>query len=98
MSTRLGPGVVNQDRLLITTATGIAAAVAVATVLATSALPKREEIRDPSPYVAIQNEPAPKLIVAAQNVTSADRSNTILRRSDGTAFPLRDAGPAIRCC
>ena len=66
MRARLGPGVVNRDRrwLLITTAMGIAAAVAAGTILATSAVAQSaREIRDPSPYVAIQNEPAPKLIV-----------------------------------
>jgi hypothetical protein len=60
MRTRLGLGVVNRDRLLITTATGIATAVAVATVLATSGLAQSaREIRGLSPYVAIPNEPAP---------------------------------------
>ena len=66
MRTRLGPGVVNRDRrwLLITTAMGIAAAVAAGTILATSAVAQSaREIRGPSPYVAIENEPAPKLIV-----------------------------------
>ena len=66
MRTRLGPGVVNRDRrqLSITTAMGIAAAVAAGTILATSAVAQSaRDIRDPSPYVAVQNEPAPKLIV-----------------------------------
>jgi len=40
------------------------AAVAAGTVLAASALAQSaREIRGPSPYVAIENEPAPKLIV-----------------------------------
>ena len=40
------------------------AAVAAGTVLATSAFAQSaREIRGPSPYVAIENEPAPKLIV-----------------------------------
>src|SRR5687767_3436590 len=40
------------------------ATVAVGTVLATSAFPQSaREIRGGSPYVAIENEPAPKLIV-----------------------------------
>ena len=40
------------------------AAAAAATVLATSAFAQSaREIRGPSPYVAIENEPAPKLIV-----------------------------------
>ena len=54
MRTRLGPGVVNRDRrrLLITTAMGIAAAVAVATVLATSGLAQSaREIRGRCPQV-----------------------------------------------
>ena len=58
MRTRLGPGVVNRDRrqLVITTAMGIAAAVAAGTVLATSGLAQSaREIRGPSPYVAIPN-------------------------------------------
>src|SRR5258707_12870531 len=40
------------------------AAVAAGTVLATSAFAQSaREVRGPSPYVAIENEPAPKLIV-----------------------------------
>ena len=40
------------------------AAVAAGTVLATSAFAQSaKEVRGPSPYIAIENEPAPKLIV-----------------------------------
>ena len=40
------------------------AVVAIGTVLATSALAQSaKDIRGPSPYVAVKNEPAPKLIV-----------------------------------
>jgi pimeloyl-ACP methyl ester carboxylesterase len=95
MRTRLGPGVVNRDRrqLLITTAVRIAAAVAAATVLATSGLAQSaREIRGPSPYVAIQNEPAPKPIVAAQNVTSADQIEHHIAKIDGTRFHYVTAG------
>jgi pimeloyl-ACP methyl ester carboxylesterase len=95
MRTRLGPGVVNRDRrqLLITTATEIAAAVAVATVLATSALAQSaRESRGSSLYVAIQNEPAPKLIAAAQNVTSADQIEHHIAKIDGTRFHYVTAG------
>jgi pimeloyl-ACP methyl ester carboxylesterase len=95
MRTRLGPGVVNRDRrqLLITTAMGIAAAVAAGTVLATSGLAQSaREIRGPSPYVAIQNEPAPKLITAAQNVTSADQIEHHVAKIDGTRFHYVTAG------
>ena len=95
MRTRLAPGVVNRDRrrLLITTAMGIAAAVAAGTVLATSGLAQSaREIRDPSPYVAIQNEPAPKPIVATQNVTSADQIEHHIAKIDGTRFHYVTAG------
>ena len=66
MRTRPGSVVVNQDRrqLFTTIAMGIAAAVAAGTVLGTSAFAQSaSEIRGASPYVAIENEPAPKLIV-----------------------------------
>src|SRR5215218_142965 len=43
---------------------GALAAAAAATVLATGAFAQTaREIRGPSPYVAVENEPAPKLIV-----------------------------------
>ena len=65
MRMRPGSEVVNQDSQLFTTiAMGIAAAVAAGTGLATSAFAQSaSEIRGASPYVAIENEPAPKLIV-----------------------------------
>src|SRR5713226_8206003 len=71
MGTRPGSEVVSQNsrQFLTTTAIAIAAAVA-GTVLATSALAQSAgEIRGPSQYVAVQNEPAPKLIVAGRNAT-----------------------------
>ena len=66
MRTRPGSEVVSQDsrRFLTATVIAIAAAVAVGTVHATSALAESAgEIRGPSQYVATQNEPASKLIV-----------------------------------
>ena len=62
-----------------------------ATVLATSAVAQSaREIR--GPYVAIQNEPAPKLIVAAQNATSADQIEHHIAKIDGTRFHYVTAG------
>jgi len=95
MRTRPGSEVVNQDgrQLSTTTAMGIAAAVAAATVLATSALAQSaREIRGPPPYVAIESEPAPKLIVAAQNATSVDRIEHHIAKIDGTRFHYVTAG------
>jgi alpha/beta hydrolase fold len=95
MRTRLGPGVVNRDKrqLSITTAMGIAAAVAAGTVLATSTVAQSaREIRGPSPYIAVQNEPAPKPIVATQNVTSADQIEHHVAKIDGTRFHYVTAG------
>ena len=95
MRMRSGPGVVNRDRrrLLITAAMGIAAAVAVGAILATSAVAQSaRETRDPSSYVAIQNELAPKLIAAAQNVTSADQIEHHIAKIDGTRFHYVTAG------
>jgi pimeloyl-ACP methyl ester carboxylesterase len=91
--TAIGPLGRDRRQLLITTAMGIAAAVAAATVLATSGLAQSaREIRGPSPYVAIQNEPAPKPIVAAQNVTSADQIEHHIAKIDGTRFHYVTAG------
>jgi pimeloyl-ACP methyl ester carboxylesterase len=95
MRTRLGSELVNQDRrqLLTTTVMGIAAAVAAGTVLATSALAQSaREIRSPLPYVAIENEPAPKLIVVAQSATSADQIEHHIAKIDGTRFHYVTAG------
>ena len=50
------------------------AAVAAGTVLAASALAQSaREVRGPSPFVAIANEPALKLIAAATNATNTDQ-------------------------
>jgi len=95
MCTRPGSEVVNQDkrRLFTTTAMAIAAAVAAGTVLATSAVAQSaREIRGPSPYLAVQNEPAPKPIVAAQNATSADQLEHHTAKIDGTRFHYVTAG------
>ncbi|MGZ5098818.1 MAG: DUF6130 family protein, partial [Usitatibacter sp.] len=95
MRTRLGSEVVNQDRrqLLTTTVMGIAAAVAAGVVLATSALAQSaRDIRGPSPYVAIESEPAPRLIVAAQNAMSADQIEHHVAKIDGTRFHYVTAG------
>ena len=95
MRTRPGSEVVNQDgrQLSTTTAMGIAAAVAAATVLATSALAQSaRESHGSSPYVAIQNEPAPKPIATAQNVTSADQIEHHIAKIDGTRFHYVTAG------
>ena len=95
MRTRPGSEVVNQDgrQLSTTTAMGIAAAVAAATVLATSALAQSaREIRGPPPYVAIESGPARKLIVAAQNATSVDRIEHHIAKIDGTRFHYVTAG------
>ena len=65
MNTRLSSEAINQDQhpLLSTAAMGIAA-VAAGTVLATSAFAQSaREVRGPTPYFAVENEPAPKLIV-----------------------------------
>ena len=65
MNTRLSSEAINQDQhpLLSTAAIGIAA-VAAGTVLATSAFAQSaREVRGPTPYFAVENEPAPKLIV-----------------------------------
>jgi len=88
MRTRPGSEVVNQDgrQLSTTTAMGIAAAVAAATVLATSALAQSaREIRGPPPYVAIESGPARKLIVAAQNATSVDQIEHHIAKIDARA-------------
>ena len=73
-------------------AAGAALSVSLAaTVLATSALAQSaREIR--GPYVAIQNEPAPKLIAPAQNVTSADQIEHHIAKIDGTRFHYVTAG------
>ncbi|BCH28823.1 hypothetical protein MesoLjLc_07530 [Mesorhizobium sp. L-8-10] len=50
--------------MLLKTFGGIAAGAALATgALAQDVTPTAKEIRGPSPYVAVENEPAPKLIV-----------------------------------
>jgi pimeloyl-ACP methyl ester carboxylesterase len=95
MRTRSGSEVVNQDRRqrLTTTAMRIAAAVAAGAVLATSALAQSaREIRGPSPYLAIRNEPAPKLMVAARNATGADQIEHHIAKIDGTRFHYVTAG------
>src|SRR5258705_540 len=69
------------------------AAVAAGTVLAASALAQSaREVRGPSPFVAIENEPAPKLIAAAQNATSADQIEHHIAKIDGTRFHYVTAG------
>ena len=58
--------VIDQDRrqLLSTAAMGIAAIAVAGTMLATSAFAQSaREVRGPTPYFAVENEPAPKLIV-----------------------------------
>ena len=75
-------------------ATGAALSASLAaTVLATSALAQSaREIRDPSPYVATQNEPAPKPIVVTQKVTSAEQIEHHIAKIDGTRFHYVTAG------
>jgi len=58
--------VIYQDlrRLLSATATGMAAIAVAGAMLAASALAQSaKEVRGPTPYFAVENEPAPKLIV-----------------------------------
>ena len=93
MRARPGSEVVNRDsrQRLTSTAIEIAVAIAAGTVLATSALGQTaRELRAPSPYVAIQNEPAPRLIVAA--ATSADQIEHHIAKIDGTRFHYVTAG------
>jgi pimeloyl-ACP methyl ester carboxylesterase len=93
MRARPGSEVVNRDsrQRLTSTAIAIAVAIAAGTVLATSALGQTaRELRAPSPYVAIQNEPAPRLIVAA--ATSADQIEHHIAKIDGTRFHYVTAG------
>ena len=69
------------------------AAVAAGTVLAASALAQSaREVRGPSPFVAIENEPALKLIAAATNATSADQIEHHIAKIDGTRFHYVTAG------
>jgi pimeloyl-ACP methyl ester carboxylesterase len=69
------------------------AAVAAGTVLATSAFTQSaREVRGPAPHVAIENESAPKLIVAAQNATRADQIEHHVAKIDGTRFHYVTAG------
>src|SRR4029077_13148336 len=69
------------------------AAVAAGTVLAASALAQSaREARGPSPFVAIENEPALKLIAAATNATSADQIEHHIAKIDGTRFHYVTAG------
>jgi pimeloyl-ACP methyl ester carboxylesterase len=68
-------------------------AVAAGTVLATSAFaPSAREVHGPLLRVAIENEPARKLIVAAQNATSADQIEHHIAKVDGTRFHYVTAG------
>jgi len=93
MRARPGSEVVNRDsrQRLTSIAIEIAVAIAAGTVLATSALGQTaRELRAPSPYVAIQNEPAPRLIVAA--ATSADQIEHHIAKIDGTRFHYVTAG------
>ena len=69
------------------------AAVAAGTVLAASALAQSaREVRGPSAFVAIENEPALKLIAAATNATSADQIEHHIAKIDGTRFHYVTAG------
>ena len=69
------------------------AAVAAGAVLAASALAQSaREARGPSPFVAIENEPALKLIAAATNATSADQIEHHIAKIDGTRFHYVTAG------
>lgn len=67
MKTRAVSEVIDQDhlrQLLSTAAMGIAAIAVAGTMLATSAFAQSaREVRGPTPYFAVENEPAPKLIV-----------------------------------
>ena len=95
MRTRQDSQVMNQDRchLLTTIAMGIVAAVAVCSVLTMSALAQSaREIRIPSPYVAVENEPVPRPILAAQNATSADQIDHHIVKLDGIRFHFVTAG------
>lgn len=95
MRTRLDSQVINQERrhLLTTIAMGIAAAVAVGCMLATSAhAQSAREIRIPSPYVAVENEPVPRPILAAQNATSAVQIDHHIVKLDGIRFHYVTAG------
>ena len=79
---------VTRDRrqLLTVAATGIAAAVAAGTLIATSAVAQSASaIRGPLRYAAMRSEPGPRPVVATQNAASATRSNTMLRRSTARA-------------
>src|ERR1700724_2975273 len=95
MGTRPGSEVVSQDgrRFLTATVIAIAAAVAVGTVPAASALAQSAgEVRGPSTYVATQTDSASKLIVAARNATSADQIEHHIAKIDGTRFHYATAG------
>lgn len=95
MRRQLGSGVVNQVRrqLLTTTAMGLAAAIAVGTVLATSSRAESaRETRGPLHHVAVQNEPAPRLIAASQKAANADQIEDHIAKIDGTRFHYVTAG------
>ena len=95
MRKQLGSGVVNQVRrqLLTTTAMGLAAAVAVGTVLASSSRAQSaRETCGAVHHVAVQNEPAPRLIAAAQNTANADEIEHHIAKIDGTRFHYVTAG------
>jgi pimeloyl-ACP methyl ester carboxylesterase len=79
-------------RLLTSTMAGIAL-VAAGSVVATGALAESARgSRGTSMYVAVQNEPAPKQGLAAQNTTSAGQIEHHIAKVDGTRFHYVTAG------
>ena len=95
MRTQQGSGDANRIRrqLLTTTAMGLAAAIAVGSLLATNSLAQSaREIHGPSHHVAVQNEPPPRVIAAAMNATSADQIEHHVARIDGIRLHYVTAG------
>ena len=83
----------DRRRLLTVAATGIAAAVAACTLIATSAVAQSASaIRGPLRYAAMRSEPGPRPVLATQNAASSDQIEHHVAKIDGTRFHYVTAG------